>query len=231
MHRILHVLFAVLLIGCGLTLVAGCTDTGTNTPAPVASIAYIYQSDSATANAFKSFLDTNGHQADLIALNTLDAADLTKYKLLIVADDDTGWMWAGTDAQAQKIKASNLPVIAIGAGTAMYSNAVFGLDIAYSNALIGSGSTVSVAAPSYFTGITGAVLGATITVLNSNASVVVGPHTAAVTSIGIYPADPNHDCISLQGKYAMWGFKTVPNSMTSDGKRLFLNIIQAMMAV
>lgn len=228
MHKMLSVLFVMVLAGCGLIFLAGCSDTGTTTPA--AAIGYIYQSDVTTANTFKAFLDANGQQTDLISLSALDTTDLNSYKLLIVADDDTGWMWPGTDAQAQQIKASNLPVITIGAGAAMYSNAAFDLDIAYTNALIGSGSTVSVAAPSYFTGITGAVQDATITILNSNVSVVVGPHTDNVTSIGIYPADPNHDCISLQGQYALWGFKASPDTMTTDGKRLFLNLIQAMVA-
>jgi len=232
MRSIILAVLAVLLLGAGLFFISGCSDGASSKS--VAAVGYIYSADAVTAAKFKSLLETNGILTDLIPLSSLSNTDLSTFKLLVMADDTATEIhhWLGTADQAQQIKASAKPLIAVGNGTTLFDTTPFQLEIGYFESMLDTGTATLVSDPAYFTGITGAgTAGASVTVLTTSAYAVAayGAHlTAASHTIGVDAVTSGYYPVCRQGIYATWGFITTPDKLTNDGKKLLVNLANAL---
>ena len=232
MRSIILAVLAVLLLGAGLSFISGCSDGASSKS--LATVGYIYSDDAVTATKFKTLLETNGILTDQIPLSSLSNTDLSTYKLLVMADDTATALhhWRGTADQAQQIKVSAKPLIAVGNGTTLFDATVFQLEIGFSKSMLDTGTATLVSDPTYFTGISGAgTAGASVTVLTTTAYAVVvygADLTAASHPISSDPVTSGYYPVCRQGIYATWGFTAAPDKLTNDGKKLLVNLANAL---
>lgn len=94
-------------------------------------IAYIYSDDSTGALEFKSFLDSNTSQVDLIHMDLITGTVFSSYNLIVIGSE-TGYrnIWGLWQQQVLTIYDSNKPIIGLGEGGYAFFGKI-GLDIGY----------------------------------------------------------------------------------------------------
>jgi uncharacterized repeat protein (TIGR01451 family) len=206
-------------------------------------VAYVYNTDTASRDAFQALFTDRGITVDLV---TLAAAETFNFAndLAIVIGDDTGLNGAwGTALAVSHINGAGKPIVGVGEGGYAYFGQLslaigfaHGAHVTGKDAIVVDGSQAIYAAPYPIATSTGATLA-----LYSAATGVVeisvpGAPPAGVSRIGRTPADQTHyPLISQRGGkgecYALWGFRGAPSSpasgitMTALGKDLFVNMV------
>ncbi|MBX3014932.1 MAG: hypothetical protein KF832_25650 [Caldilineaceae bacterium] len=203
---------------------------------PTADIAYVFDSDTASASAFQAFLGSEGYSVQLIHLNDVLATNFSLYKLIIIGND-TGDLdtWGNAALQAEQIGRGGRPVIGVGNG----GYAFFGkssLPIGWANGWHGTQKEVmgDVNLPYYqFPYDLTALLPGPLALYN-NAVDEVGIHlpspVAGVIPLGREVNDETHYPLIAQQLekvcHQLWGFAGNPRAMTISGQQLFANAVR-----
>lgn len=196
------------------------------------SAAYIYNTDTTTANSFKNLLDGNGINTTLVQLANVANTNFSSYDLILAGPDSGSMSQWGTTAAVNRVQNSGKPVVGIGEG----GYALFGklqLEIGYPHGAHGSESQLYVvdrAHPVYNVPYRIYVPGGNLLTLYNPAS----------SSVTINLPDPSNDVILLgqevgdqthytlvqeAGRYIFWGYDDDPSTMTAVSEDLFVNVV------
>lgn len=201
---------------------------------PVATpVAYIYDSDLATANSFKGFLDSEGMPTDLISIGAAATAEFGKYCLIIAGWDSGNLAGWGTTATVDHIKSYEKPILGIETGGLSLFQQIGGLHYIASTAAFAQGCLMDVSDPTNMVyalpyAISFDPAAPTIKITD-NPSCWYGfntfsPVPAGVTPLGNKPGSPNDSVFGWESpRYVYWGFRDKADLLTTEGKHLFIN--------
>ncbi|MCK4735359.1 MAG: hypothetical protein KAT65_23100, partial [Methanophagales archaeon] len=197
-------------------------------------LAYIYSTDTTSANSYKSLLDANGYSTTLIQMSDVATTDFSKYDA-IIAGSDTGSMssW-GDSASVSAVKDSYKPIIGLGEG----GYALFGqlkLSTGHPNGWHGDENSIYVVDTSH-------TIFKTPNAIPIPKSRVIRLYTST-QHVGIYLQEIPSNIVVLgrevgstthypltleRNKYLLWGFTASPKSMTRVSRGLFINVVSDM---
>ncbi|MBX3010180.1 MAG: hypothetical protein KF832_01690 [Caldilineaceae bacterium] len=211
---------------------------------PVA-VAYIYQTDTATAKSFADLLTRHGMAVTLVSLDEVLKTDFRAFALTLVGND-TGQLdrWGNSRAQIDHI-ADNSKVLGLGEGGYAFFGQVKngqgderGLVIGYPRGMHGSALAlypVDAALAFYRTAYnTSAANGVGLQVYADNVpSVAISPTSLGVNAfpIGYEDSNRSYSIVAGQGCHNLWGFTAGPTAMTATGRNLFINAVQHAMSM
>jgi hypothetical protein len=204
-------------------------------------VAYIYSTDVGTANEYKSLLEANGFQVDLILQSAVLSTDFAGYKYIVIGPE-TGSLKDWGDAAGAQVSHVNGPGRSIlGLGEGGY--AFFGrlaLTIGWpqgwhgSEAPAGTGiNVVDVADPVWTTPNPISIPSDGLLAFYGSSSPYVAIYNpdviAGVKRLGRQIGDATHyPLIGQAGKYLLWGFGRGPVAMTLVGKQVFVNVLKGL---
>ena len=206
-------------------------------PFPLIDVAYIYDTDTKSAESFVQFLENGRFSVQLVQLAKVATTDFDKYRLIVVGND-TGDMgnWGTPQAVAAIVK-SGRPVIGLGEGGYAFFGKVIP-EIGYPHGahderdtsifVMNRNHTIfnkpyRITIP--FTGIISLYEEPT-----SSVSIYLKPVPRDVVVLGRHTASEDHYTLVEGGKKVafFWGFNGSPALMSKTGKPLFLNVVQYM---
>ena len=201
--------------------------------------AYIYSSDSSTANDYRSFLQSQGYVVDLVPMGDIFDTNFATYKVILIgpetgnAADYQNEPWGdASETQAQFVNAAGKPVVGLGRGGSLYFQAI-GLFINWGQSWVGTTNDIYVVDPSAtywnFPDNVSIPADQIIKLYDSNSPFLAvylpGP-IAQITTIGRQSNDNDHFPIIMESSpYLLWGFDAGPSGMSNKGQRVFLNIL------
>jgi hypothetical protein len=185
-------------------------------PTDAKRVAFIYSSDLSSGESFKSFFDSEGFSTDLISIGRSLRGD---YDLIIVGSDAGG---ASTSIDDQETA-----IMGVGEGGYTFLGKL-GLEIGSPHGWHGSNTDVYIKDNSYsvFRDPNEIPSGdVKLYTKTDHVGIYLPSPPSNVVLIGREVSDEDHYPIVLQdGRYLLWGFTGSPKDMTSEGKRLFVNI-------
>ena len=198
-------------------------------------VAYIYTSDSATANSYKDLLYDNGYLVEVIPQNSILSTNFSSYRAILIGPETgSGGTWGdGAGNQANHLASAGPRIVGLGVG----GYAFFGklnLEIGWSNGVPGSTTTTFVVDPSssyWETPNDIPVPGnRMVSLFNTNTEYVGIYYPSSISGVRgigrISETGAQYPIISQDGKYMLWGFEDGPTKMTSTGKDVFINVIR-----
>lgn len=203
--------------------------------APSTKIAYIYDSDGASAKVYESFVEATGMAScDLLSLQAIAEVDLASYSLILVADDTGDLDDWGNDSARWAIIRSGRPVLGIGEGGYAYFGA---LQLAIGHPHGAHSSQVTDLWPAdlqhsiYQQPFGGFNLPISVyETPTSCVSIHLDSEKAGVARLGRLAAESLHYPVVQQSvRYVLWGYTGAPSTMTSTGERLFANLLWYML--
>lgn len=227
---------AATLTAAQLTSAAATANAAaTLTAASAQPLAYVYSSDGATANSFKSFLDSKGFKVDLITMGNVLGTNFSQYKAAIIGyETGNGSSWGdNAGQQANHIVNSGTAILGVGEGGYAYLGKL-SLLIGYPNGAHGSSKksvyAVDANSPIWKTPNNLNLPHDQIVNLydeNSSYVVIYFPTPLMGTQLmGQDPDDARYYTILMQvDRFVLWGFDKGPQAMTNNGQRLFVNIL------
>jgi PKD repeat protein len=234
-----RIIMSLLLAG----LLALSTGVHSLTHATTISVAYIYATDLASAQEYKSLLSEHGISVDLVNVSDAEVWDYNDYALIIIGNDVAAIDRSIDYGTISVIDATGRPIIGLGEGGYYFfgtqplylaigrpwgvhgwTRAIIYVDRSHPvlnyaiNVSISSDSTIQL-----YTNLTGGVSIHLPTVEAMNASVIP-------IGLGGYigtPANASAPYSSLiqEGRYLLWGFDGSPADMTQSGKEVFVNLV------
>lgn len=226
MHNRL-IFFTIVLIILGLF-------TGISEAKSSNNVVYIYSSDTSSANSYKSLLDSNGLSTSLIYRDDVASSNFSKYSLIIIGSDlDI------TDSQddasiASVIDNSGKPILALGEGGYSFFGQLK-LKTGSPNGWHGSENSIFVmnASKKIFNQPYAITIPENNIIQLYTSTDHVGIYLLSVPSnvipLGRESGDSDHYPLTVEkNKYVLWGFTGSPDTMTEDGKHLFVNIASSM---
>lgn len=203
---------------------------------PTADIAYVFDTDTASASAFQAFLSSEGYSVQLIHINDVLTTNFGHYKLIIIGND-TGDLdtWGNAALQPFHIARGDRPLIGVGNGGYAYFGKL-DMNIGWANGwhgtqreIIGDANLPYYQFPYDLTGLLPGPLA-----LYNEGVAEVGIHlpapVAGVTPLGREPNDESHYPLITEqfGKvcHQLWGFAGNPRAMNSNGQQLFANAVR-----
>ena len=190
-------------------------------------IAFVYDSDSATAQAFRTMLNGQGFHTFLLPLSGVSGADFSGCDVILLGSDTGAWT---TGAARNAVLNAHLPVGAIGDGGLNFlseADLLTGLTT-------GSGSGVTVVATSRgrdaytFPNVIALAIDDSVQIYTSASSTkfldLATPLPDGV-EIGQLSGTTHYPIVQLQGEYLLWGFSAGPSGMTQAGQELFANAL------
>jgi serine/threonine protein kinase len=216
-------------------LTATAQMAATLTAQAIQPIAYIYSTDSGTANSYKSLLESNGYKVELIPQSSVLSKDFSSYRAIFIGPE-TGdnYTWGdGGGNQANHLDSANVRILGLGEGGASFFHKL-NLQLGYGHCAGGSATSVYVVDPSssYWTtpnniSIPGDRM---VKIYNSNSYYQENYYPdpiSGVVGIGRNSSSGQHYRIIRQDtKYMLWGFNDGPSNMTSTGKKVFINVLK-----
>jgi serine/threonine protein kinase len=201
--------------------------------------AYIYSSDSGTANDYRSFLQSQGYVVDLVPMGSIFATNFSPYKIILIgpetgnAEDYQNAPWGdASETQALFVSAAGRPIVGLGRGGSLYFQAL-GLFINWGQSWTGTTNDIYVVDPAaaYWNLPTSVSIPADqiIKIYDSNSPFIAvylpGP-IAQVSTIGRQSNNNDHFPIIMESsRYLLWGFDAGPSGMSNKGQQAFLNIL------
>jgi hypothetical protein len=196
-------------------------------------LAYLYSTDTTSANSYKSLLDANGFSTTLIPMSNVATTDFSKYAA-IISGSDTGSMsnW-GNSASVSAVRNSHKPIIGLGDG----GYALFGqlkLDTGHPHGWHGNENRIYIETQHAVFKTPNAIAIPKSKIIRAYTSTQhVGIHLPTIPSnivvLGREVESTNHYLLTLErDKYLLWGFSASPASMTDAGKNLFINVVSYM---
>ncbi len=203
------------------------------------SAIYIYRTDTTMANAYKSLLEENDYQVDLIAMGAIMSTDFNDYRLVLIGPDTgSGFDWGDAAGnQAQRIEDASASVVGLGRGGSSYFEEI-GEPIGWGSTWVGSnGRDVRVVDADHAVWNSPndiSIPGSQIVTLYGSNSAFVAVHypssISGVTAIGRQSDDATHyQIISKDGQHLLWGFDAPPTAMTSVGRQVFVNATRSVL--
>ncbi len=197
---------------------------------------YIYSSDSAAANDFKSLLEGDDYLVDVIDMSQVMSTDFSKYRLVIVgADTGNAGSWGDNAGnQAGRIQDANGSVLGVGAGGASFFDKIGVTEIGWGQSWVGSGARDVYAADAgndlWTTPNAISVPGSQLVTLYSSDSGYVAAYypstVSGVAALGRQSDNANHyTIIGKDIQYLLWGFSGPPSTMTNTGRQVLLNAV------
>lgn len=200
-------------------------------------IAYVFRSDTVTAAAFKALLESKGFTVQLVPLPTVLATNFAPFDGIMIADDTgslDGWPNAapGMTPEAVHIHDAARPLLGLGEGGYAYLGK-HGSPLGWPNGWHGPLDNVKPetigAAYWHFPTDFGAAPPDPLTLYNS-ASNRVGihlPSVSGVEALGLEPPSSDHATLAaeLENCNQLWGYSDGPQTMTDQGKQLFVNAV------
>lgn len=225
-----------------LTAVASQTlsaaQAATQTADAVKRLAFIYLSDNAAANDFKTFLTSQGYLIDLVSQADVFSTDFSPYKAILIGPDTgASSTWAdGAGSAANQIHATGKPIIGFGDGGYAFFGK-FSLSIGWGNGAHQNTADIHILDPDgrYWN---------TPNDINIPGNRIISLYQTDVNCVSIYypaplanvktvanlPADPNYYPLMRElQRYFLWGFNGTPSAMTVKGQRALVNAIEAML--
>jgi serine/threonine protein kinase len=201
--------------------------------------AYIYSSDSNTANDYRSYLQSQGYVVDLVPMGSIFATNFASYKLILigpetgnVADYQNAPWGDASETQAQFVSAAGKPVVGLGRGGSLYFQAL-GLYINWGQSWTGTANDIYVVDPAAaywnFPNSVSIPADQIIKLYDSNSPFLAvylpGP-IAQVSTIGRQSDNNDHFPIIMESsRFFLWGFDAGPSAMSTKGQRVLLNIL------
>jgi parallel beta-helix repeat protein len=194
-------------------------------------VAYVYNSNAASAQQYHSLLVTYGCSTALIDLNEIKTTSFDSYDLIIVGND-TGFTGNWGDAESvAAIENSSRPVMGLGEG----GYAFFGrleLSIGWPNASHGSCDSIELIDPnnSLFSTPYPIIIPQDrilkLYTQTRSVDLYLYPVPETVTAIAGEEDNPGYYPLAIEhNRYLFWGFTASPENMTDPGKRLFVNMV------
>ncbi|MEA1866423.1 MAG: CARDB domain-containing protein, partial [Euryarchaeota archaeon] len=197
------------------------------------NLAYIYSTDAASAESYKSLLDVNEYPTTLIPMSDVADTDFSEYGAIIVGSDTSfGYEW-GDSASVGTIKNSEKRIIGLGfGGSGLFQE--LGLSINWGHGWIGQEDSIYVVDPSHtiFNSPNPIVVPADGIVSLYSSSGHIGEYapslSADVVLLGREPGDADHYPIVQEEQNILWGFTASPDDMTQVGQDIFINVVDHM---
>ncbi len=196
------------------------------------NVAYVYKTDLATANDYKSFLETNGYTVVLVPVTNSLSTNFQPFDFTLIGADTGALSEWGTAAGQAEYIAKNSQVMGIGEG----GYAFFGklsMKIGHPNGAHGN-----------YRAVKGDALSDVFNIPNNLSAVatILPIYTTNLNTVGIYlsPTVPSgtevlatlaphqlplYAPLIAEGCHQLWGFSGRPSGMNPNGKRLFLNAL------
>ena len=235
---------AIIAAVCGaaflcLALLLGCGKGGLGIPTDPPAVLYVYDTDTALANDFETFLDTVA-VCDTEHITDLSELTLSVYDVIIVGDD-TGSppdVW-GDPGDLAALIGSGKPVLGVGRGGSIYFGAVGGLGIDYGSCwtALSLGTVDVVSGSHYIWNVPNDLAAATDDTLTlfvtgtENAYAAYVPSPGTVELLGRQPGNADHYTIARDGRNVLWGYQRSAGDFSPDARALFYNIIQYLRAL
>src|SRR4029077_16778779 len=202
-------------------------------------IAYVYATDTASRDAFVSYLGARGYWTNAITVAAAATTDFSAYQWIVIGDDTGSLGTWGTSAAVANIAGSTKPGVGGGEGGYAYFGQQYSgaaNTIGWPNGAHGPGSSIQVvnaadtvwATPNPIATTTGA----SVTLYTATTNVVgifdplmdKGFHYIAQDAV-----DTRYQDVVGQGSCdLLWGFSGSPATMTATAKDLFENSIAAL---
>jgi hypothetical protein len=198
------------------------------------ALAYIYSTDTTSANSYKSLLNANGYITTLIPMRNVATTDFTEYDVIITGSDTGSMGGWGDSASVSPVQDSSKPIIGLGEG----GYALFGqlkLSTGHPHGWHGSRNSIYVVDASH-------TIFKTPNAIPIPQNKIIQPYTST-QHVAIYLPEipPNivvlgrevdsttHYPLTLErARYLLWSFTASPESMTEVGKDLFINVVSYM---
>jgi serine/threonine protein kinase len=198
------------------------------------SVAYIFSSDTTTADDFRTLLENNGYQVDLIPQDSIPATSFGAYKAILVGHEtgnpadwgDSAGVWANNLAMTGK------PLLGLGVGgCALFGK--LGLLVGHPNEMFITSRDIIALNPSYPVwntpnpiSIPSSQIIPLYTVDTNTVTIYFPTMLMGTEPIGRAVSWPDHYPIILQNdQFLLWGFDPGPAQMTSKGQKVFINIL------
>ena len=192
-----------------------------------ASVVFIYSTDLASSESYRSLLEAHGISVDLVSVSASSAINYSGCGLIIV----------GNDVQTQKTTASAVdrsgkPILGLGRGGGTFFD-LLGLGIGWSKGAFGSETEIYVVDTAH-------PIFNQPTSINVPSNRIIELYTST-QQLSIYMPSPQYGitplgrgvlrseyCTLIQesSRYFLWGFTNSPDYMTQAGKNLFVNVVQ-----
>ncbi|MCU0520144.1 MAG: protein kinase [Anaerolineae bacterium] len=203
---------------------------------------YVYNTNAAAGNEFKSLLEGNDYVVDVVAMSAIMSTDFAKYRLVLIgADTGSGYDWGdAAGAQAARIKDSGASILGLGRGGTTFFAEIGDANIGWGKTWVGSAARDVYAANTdhniWKTPEAISVPGSRIITLYSVDSAFVAVHypseVSGVTAMGRQSNDATHYQIIGSGRsYLLWGFDGAAGGFTDTGRQVFLNAARTILGV
>lgn len=203
---------------------------------PGADIAYIHDSDTASAAAFEALLTAEGYSVQLVHMSTVLSTNFGDFKLVVIGND-TGSLdkWHSEQIAAEHVARGGVPIIGVGEGGYAYFGQL-SMAIGWANGWHGNQKEIigNAALPYFqFPYDLTALLPGPLALYNEPTG-EVGIHlpaaVAGVTPLGREPNDDSHYPLIAErfGNvcHQLWGFSGNPRLMNGNGQKLFANAVR-----
>lgn len=215
-------LIVITLLCLTVTQAIAAAQSSEDKPKPNArKAAYIVGSDVAAAQSFDKLLEDEGFNVELIGMDEVDRTDWKSYGLVIIGSD-VGRRPAG----AEKIAASNTPVLALGEGGYSFLGQLkqpIGSPRGWHGARTG---IVATSAKFWDTSPIDLPKDRTLELYTSSRHVGIHlPRIPEKTSvIGREVRNETHyPIVEYDSRFMLWGFTGSPKTMTETGKAVFIH--------
>jgi hypothetical protein len=198
------------------------------------NVAFVYDADLATANAFKSMIESNLSNVLVtpIKKSAVASTNFSGYAGIIVGPDaGNGYSWNNA-AAVNQIKNSGKPVLGMNRGGASLFQEM-GLSINWGGSAVStSETTLYVLQPSHAVfkqPKSISVPGNRLIQVYGSAVDTVEPYApnlpGSVSRITRDNNNSNYMTLCQQGQHILWSYAGGPDKMTANGKALFVNVV------
>ncbi len=192
--------------------------------------AYIYYDNPTDGQMFKTLLDADDVNTDLVYIKTLGSVDWSQYHVVLIGGDTASW---SVPADVSAVLSANAPVIGIGAGGSRFMDAVTSPDLylGWLNSAVGSNVVQAFVQGGDIYSYPYSIpypYGSVIPLYTSpgtTAVVLYDPGGATYRMLRYYDDQVYFPLASEYDRFYQWGFYAAPDKMTGWGRRLFVNLV------
>jgi len=199
------------------------------------TIAYVYSTDSTTANSYKSFLDGEGFPTTLIHQDSIVSGIFAGYGTILIGyETGSSYTWGDT-AKVDAVNDSHKPILGLGfGGSSLYSE--LSLFIEWGQGGVNNNNQISVVDPVHIIfNSPNNITDSTITLYTTSKSVLEIYAPSKPEDVVLLGKDATladyYPLIEEKNRYLLLGFNASPDDMTQTGKDLFENLVAYMVGV